>query len=376
MNIHIFHDDKFTNGAIEQFEKYYPGQNIYIVLLYNSTQLKFTNPNLKIKTFHIRDNGIVQQIGQIISSNKGENLFVHYLDTYKASISLKILAKYTLKFYWIFYGGDLYDYLSRYKQYDILDHRSLKKNTFKKDLLKNIKYLLWFGWTTKSAMEKAYKKLDYFCFWNEYDYTLFTSKVETNARHKDFIYYNALGNPEYPLVEKKNTIMVNHSASPSGNHFFVLETLKNLALQQQNYTVLLPLSYGDKAFADKIVESAYTTLSCDIKTLRNFIPLGDYQQILSEVKIAIFGMKRQEAAGNIFQLLNMGAKVFLRKENTLLHWLRKRDFMVYSLEDDIEELAQLTGLTDKQIAHNRSCYTKTFNNTVYKEMMDKLLYNE
>lgn len=376
-NIHIFHDDKFTNGAIEQFEKFYPNENVYIVLLYNSSTLQFTNPNEKIRMFHIRDKNIVAQIGGIISTSQATNLFVHYLDTYKASITLKILTKYpALNFYWIFYGGDLYDYLSRYKKYDILDNKSSKKNTFKEDLIKNIKYLLWFGWTTKQAMEKAFKRLDYFCFWNEYDFELFHNNVVTSAKYKDFIYYNALGNPDYPVVAKKNSVMVNHSASPSGNHFFVLDILKKLPLQEHSYSVLLPLSYGDKLFADKIEQKALTSLTCDVKALREFMPLADYQQILSEVSIAIFGMRRQEAAGNIFQLLNMGAKVFLRQDNTLFHWLRKRDFLVFSLEEDQQELAKLAGLSDKQIAHNRSCYTKTFNNTVYQEMMDKLVDND
>lgn len=373
MNIHIFHDDKFTNGAIEQFEKFYPDQNIYIVLLYNSTTLQFTNPNPKIITFHIRDRSIIKSLGQIISTNNATNLFVHYLDTYKASITLKVLNQHPLKFYWIFYGGDLYDYLSRYHQYDILDNKSFQKNTFKEDLIKNIKYLLWFGWTTKYALKKAFERLDYFCFWNEYDFDLFHSKVKSNAKHKNFIYYNALGNPDFPMVQKKNKLMINHSASPSGNHHYIIDEIRALKLKESNYSILLPLSYGDKFYADTIVEKAKSTMTCEIEALRNFMPLSEYQTLLAEVKIAIFGMKRQEAAGNIFQLLNMGAKVFLRKENTLFHWLKKRDFIVFSLEDDFSELQQLEELSSQQIEHNRDAYKKTFNDSVYKEMMDQLV---
>lgn len=373
MNIHIFHDDKFTNGAIEQFEKSYPDQNIYIVFLYNSHTLQFTKPHQKIISFHIRDKNIVKDINNIITVNKAENLFVHYLDTYKASISLKLLAQHALTFYWIFYGGDLYDYLSRYHQYDILDDRSIKKNTSKEDLLKNIKYLLWFGWTTKTAMKKAFKRLDYFCFWNEYDFELFCSKIETTAKHKDFIYYNALGDPKFPLIAKKNTLMINHSASPSGNHFAVLDILKDVPLKDNNFSILLPVSYGDKPYANRIVDKANATLDCSIQALQDFMPMNEYQELLAEVKIAIFGMRRQEAAGNIFQLLNMGAKVFLRRENTLLQWLQKRGFIVFCLEEDLSELKRLTGLSEKQIEHNRTCYMNTFNDSIYKEMMEKLI---
>ena len=373
MNIHIFHDDKFTNGAIEQFERFYPNQNIYIVLLYNSAALTFTSPHEKMITFALREKNIVAKIGDLVSSNNIKNLFVHYLDTYKASITLKILAQHTLKFYWIFYGGDLYDYLSRYQQYDILDTKSLKRNTRKEDLLKNIKYLLWFGWTTKTALKNAFKRLDYFCFWNEYDFDLFHTQVETTAKHKDFIYYNALGNADFPKVKKKNTLMINHSASPSGNHFFVFEAIRDIPFEENNFSILLPLSYGDKAYADQIEASAHETLEAPILSLREFMPLQEYQTILSEVKIAIFGMKRQEAAGNIFQLLNMGAKVFLREENTLFKWLKQRNFLIFSLTHDYHELNQLTSLTVEQIEHNRDCYANTFNETVFTEMMEHLI---
>lgn len=373
MNIHIFHDDKFTNGAIEQFERFYPNQNIYIVLLYNSAALTFTSPHEKMITFALREKNIVAKIGDLVSSNNIKNLFVHYLDTYKASITLKILAQHALKFYWIFYGGDLYDYLSRYQQYDILDTKSLKRNTRKEDLLKNIKYLLWFGWTTKTALKNAFKRLDYFCFWNEYDFDLFRTQVETTAKHKDFIYYNALGNADFPMVKKKNTLMINHSASPSGNHFFVFEAIRDIPFEENNFSILLPLSYGDKAYADQIEASAHETLEAPILSLREFMPLQEYQTILSEVKIAIFGMKRQEAAGNIFQLLNMGAKVFLREENTLFKWLKQRNFLIFSLTHDYHELNQLTGLTVEQIEHNRDCYANTFNETVFTEMMEHLI---
>lgn len=373
MNLHIFHDDKFTNGGIEQFEKFYPNQNIYIVLLYNSTELKFTKPNSKIITFYIREKGIIPKLSTIITKENVKNIFVHYLDPYKASITLKTLLKHNLKFYWIFYGGDLYDYLTRYHNYDILDQKFLPTKDWTKDVIKNLKYRLWFGWTTKDAMKRAFEKLDYFCFWNEYDFKLFHSKIKSPAQHKNFIYYNALGNAEFPLIDKKNIIMINHSASPSGNHFHVFDVIKYIPLADKNYQILLPLSYGNPVYADHIRQTAKATIKTDIRALRDFMPIDDYQNVLSEVKIAIFGMKRQEAAGNIFQLLNMGAKVFLRQENTLFHWLKKRDFLVFSLENDYNELEELTGLSSAQITHNRDCYAKIFNAEVYQEMMENLI---
>lgn len=65
MNLHIFHDDKFTNGGIEQFEKYFPKQNIYIILLYNDRVPKYTLSTSEILIFHIRDKDLVGTIREI-----------------------------------------------------------------------------------------------------------------------------------------------------------------------------------------------------------------------------------------------------------------------------------------------------------------------
>ena len=101
--------------------------------------------------------------------------------------------------------------------------------------------------------------------------------------------------------------------------------------------------------------------------------MDQYQQILAEVKVAIFGMKRQEAAGNIFQLLNLGAKIFLREQNTLLTWLRNKGFIVFSIEKDLQSIKQITELSDQEIKHNQACYDRHFNPTVYSQMMMQLI---
>ncbi|WP_312189218.1 hypothetical protein, partial [Sphingobacterium sp.] len=123
MNVHFFHDDKFTNGAMEQFETAYPGQNIYIILLYDQRTLKYTVANAYTHVFHIRDLHLLNNLKKIISSNISDcRLLIHFMDDFKAALSNKLLDKFShLQFYWIFYGGDLYDYLSRYEGYQIFD---------------------------------------------------------------------------------------------------------------------------------------------------------------------------------------------------------------------------------------------------------------
>jgi len=375
MNIHILHDDKFTNGAIQQFEQFYPEQNLYIVLLYDKPDLIYTSPNDKLIRLHIRDRKLTQKLNNLIKQNPVvKNLFVHYLDSFKAAIAVRLIKKNRLNFYWIFYGGDLYDFLIRHLQYDIYDDKQyLQKTPMLSEFVKKVKYLIWFGMTPKKVLLSAFQEVDFFCFWNEYDFELFKRKLKTKAKKKNFIYYNALGNPSLPLVEKKNSIVINHSASVSGNHFSILKSLKNLKVDSTKFNIILPLSYGNKSYADQVVSFAKTIMGNSVMPLMDFLPINEYQNILSEVKIAIFGMRRQEAAGNIFLLINMGAKVFLREENTLLQWLKKRDFLIYSIEKDLQDGLNLNGLSADEIAHNRTCYQKTFNEKNFAKFMNGLI---
>lgn len=375
MNIHLFHDDKFNNGAMDQFELAYPGQNRYIILLYNQKQLKYTVPNAHTSVFHIRDLNLLQKLSEIIQSNSGSRLFLHFMDDFKAALINKLLDKFThIRFYWIFYGGDLYEYLTRYEGYKILDDATfLPKTSILNWLSKRIKYLLRFGMSQKTAKMRAFQRLDYFCFWNEYDYQLFHSKIKSTAEYKNFIYYNALGDAAHMQANKKAVIMINHAASFSGNHHYIIHQLAQLQISLTEYQILLPLSYGDKEFAHKVKLAAEQELKTNVRALTEFLPIEEYQKILSEVKIAIFGMRRQEAAGNVFQLLNMGAQVFLRKDNTLLHWLKKRDFIVFCIEEDELELSRLKGLNLEEMSHNRTQYERYFNSKVYANMMQQLI---
>src|SRR5690606_40091190 len=57
-----------------------------------------------LNIFQIRDPHLKTKIYHIIQINSVENLFIHYLDSFKAGISNKILNSFPLKSYWIFYG--------------------------------------------------------------------------------------------------------------------------------------------------------------------------------------------------------------------------------------------------------------------------------
>ncbi|MBK6732482.1 MAG: hypothetical protein IPG60_16510 [Bacteroidetes bacterium] len=75
------------------------------------------------------------------------------------------------------------------------------------------------------------------------------------------------------------------------------------------------------------------------------MPIDEYYALISNVPVAIFGHRRQEAAGNIFYLIGKGVKIFLRNDNNMISWFRDRGFIVYSFEDNLSSINDLRPLT-------------------------------
>ena len=67
--------------------------------------------------------------------------------------------------------------------------------------------------------------------------------------------------------------------------------------------------------------------------LMDFMPLAQYNQILDEVDIAIFAHNRQQAMGNIINLLGRGKTVYLRADTSSYALLTKLNIKVCSLDD-------------------------------------------
>ena len=93
--------------------------------------------------------------------------------------------------------------------------------------------------------------------------------------------------------------------------------------------------------------------------ITTYLPKEEYFRLLEKVDVAIFGQRRQEASGNIIQLLRNGVKVFLRNDNTLLNYYRTRGYIIFSFEDDLIDEYSLRSLSILEKEHNRQCYLDT-----------------
>lgn len=212
------------------------------------------------------------------------------------------------KCYWIMWGGDFY-----YPE---------KQGWIKKQVIKRIKYLVT-GTTG--------------------DYELAKKCYGVKGKHiKSFNYPSTLYQ-EVNIKPKTNesiNILVGNSADPTNNHLEVFEKLK--LYKDEDIKIIVPLSYGDQSYARQVIKAGNAIFGSKFQALTYFMPFENYLNLLSEIDIAIFNHKRQQAFSNIITLLGLGKKVFIRKESTLNGVFKEYGLTVFDSNNiDLQPLGEI-----------------------------------
>ena len=378
MNLHICSDEKFINGAIELFENYSPNSNIFIIEIPNvKYKVKYVRGSNNTIFMSLSDKSSIKKIQDFARKYGIQRVYIHNLTQIRAAIALTLYKKFSIKLYWIFYGADLYTILSKKKEYDLYDYYIDSNKTFlyklKKEIF-NIKLFCNFGLSYTNSLKDFFLKLDYFCFWNHHDYHLFRKHFQTSAKYKYFIYYNVLNLSEVQHVKKEPlSILINHSASVTGNHLTVIKKLISLKGARTLKRVVTPLNYGNKSVVNAVKNLGEFSFGNKYYPILDFLPKDDYYALLNSIAVAIFGSRRQEAGGNILYLLSVGTKVFLREDNNMIQYLKEAGFIIFSFENDLNSVEDLAPLREDQISHNQFIYHKIFNKNSEIEMMKEML---
>ncbi len=373
MILHLLDDPKFVNGAYDLFEEYYTGLNHFFVQIERGQKKKSTKERFFFKAFTTRaDRDFIKQYAV---ENKIQHIMVHNLSPAKAALVNDLNRYLHAKTYWIFYGSDLYGYLSARGKYNLHDEVSGSYQFNIASLKYWCLFLLAFRTPPWKAFRKFIQHLNFFCFWNEYDFALLKKHLTTTAEFKFFLYYHLIARSDLLLQPQKENglILVNHSASFNGNHFTVLKKLKSFENFDVLKKIIVPLSYGSGVVKENLLSKGAEMFGNKFTPVINFIPMDQYYTLLKSIPVAIFGHKRQEGAGNVFYLLSTGAKVFLRNENNMINWLKDKGFSVFSFEDDLNSHADLNELSDADKLRNQRVYTQVFSRNGEIKNMENLI---
>lgn len=225
-------------------------------------------------------------------------LFLHGLFLKKIQWLIAIQPWLWGKTYWIAWGGDIYKPSSQVGIPTLIS--SIAKNITARHI-KNIVSLV---------------PGDYEVIRNIYN--------NTGAFHQCITYpSNIPGNTAptpAPLDNRKLIILAGNSADPSNNHGEIFE---KLAPMQHNISrIYCPLSYGSPKNASAVAAEGTRIFGEKFIPLESFIDIQAYIDILSEVNIAVFAHRRQQALGNTINLLSMGKVVYMQTTTTTYRFLK------------------------------------------------------
>ena len=311
MIIHIFNNTnhKFSEPFFDFIGKHFDGKDHVFLIL----------GDYSIQDYKKRENLIVLNSKSKFYKyycffrlvNKADKIFIHQL-----FFSRRLLLFYSLnpkllkKSYWVIWGGDLYYYKFRDK--------SFKSNIYeliRRKVIKNIGHIVALVEGDYELAKKWYK----------------TQAVYHEAFYPNTIIFENIDKTNNSIKNNKKIIQIGNSADPQNRHIEILDKL--LRFGENDIEIVVPLSYGDRDWAKKVIENGKRLYGDKFRPLESFLPPEEYQKVLDSVDVAIFNHDRQQALGNILALLHLGKKVFIKNDITTWDFLNKKGLTVYSTYD-------------------------------------------
>jgi len=359
MILHLFDDEKVVNRAIDLFEDAFPEGNIYIVRIIDKP--KYVQANDRIIFY--KDGDKINDIVDI------DNVTIHSMQLWKIEL-IKSLSCRPKRIWWCIWGADMYNSILSFLGYRMYYEWQFIQNPIRTQIIVFFSKIGIYSPSIKNQLE----------FIKEYVTDLKTTKEEYEIQ-KLFLgsylkasfcevptnlYYSiddVLSKELLQTTVSGNLILVGNSASISNNHLYAYQFLKKLDIGDRK--IVSPLSYGGtQKYRDHIVHEATLLFNERFIPLIDFMPLDEYNNILAQSAICIYGNWRQEAMGNIVISLYLGAKVFLSNKSPLLKRFYRMGIKIFCLED-ITQSEIDTPLSSFDINRNREILFSSLNrNTI------------
>lgn len=300
-------------------------------------------------------------------------LVVHWLQPLSAKIALR--APPGMAVVWSGWGGDYYHMLPGGERALVSEQtakllhseendngarfygvrRFLKRLTIKR-IMQSAKYRLIQKGSNERVVSKFISRVDYFSAPIPDDYALLKEALGKSFRAEyTQISYGNIDQitGQWNLKLSGNDILLGNSASPFNNHAEMLLMLSKLDIG--NRKVIVPLSYGDVNYANRIVEMGNNLLGSNFYPVRDFMPLDEYNKMLSQCAVSIMNHRRQQALGNAIIMLHLGAKVFLDSDGVVYKFFKNRGMNVFPIcEIEKSGEASFTALTEEEKLENRN----------------------
>lgn len=376
--VHIATDEKFIDAAYDIYEKAFPEKNLFLILKNDDQrEVKYLS---KEKDYYFLDlnNDLIKVVEEITESSK---VVVFHGINYSQAIIANNLEKNEKSFVWTVFGAEVYNnpLIFGEKAYGDLTNKKFvaTPTNYLKDLFRKPFYRIIKKSDDRfTLVVDAFSKMDHVgvLYREEFDYFQQLGIVNPKIEQIRFTYYplNTIIKKDSDFVNAEN-ILLGNSASYTNNHLEAFEILKKLDLK--NNDIITPLSYGNKEYANQIIDIANQKFGERFSPLTDFLPLDEYQKILESCGIVIMNHYRKQAGGNVLNAIYLGAKVYLSTKNILYHYFKRIGCHVFCIEKDLVpgNPTVFDLLTKNQMHENREILTEELSlDRVVNELKEKL----
>lgn len=292
-----------------------------------------TNRELEGEIKHKVLMGLKQYFDLFFAFIKYDKVFCHGLFNNRHNVLYLFVPFKRDKFYWVVWGGDLYFY----------KHRG---DSFKEQLAEFVRKLLL-------------KKVSNVLSGTFGDFVLVSKIYNNKSKHHFVKYYlpiHYLSHINKPLV---SNVLIGNSATSSNNHSEIIERVVR-EVNLKNKKFYFPLSYGDNKYAEEIIKLGEKSLKGKFFPITEYMDYKNYIEFLREIDVAIMYHDRQQALGNIIQLLALGKKVYIRSDTTHYSQLVSEGFILFDALNDLSSISS----------------TISLENSLYNTELVKRLYSE
>ena len=366
--IHFLPDEKVTNNFIDMLESVYPGESFYAVYG-SSKQAKMTKIYGNIK-YYVKNSLEMKEI--ISDLSRFQKVFLHSLDVGAGFDHIK--HPYCI---WIVWGADLYESCLCYKGYNLYKDVN---NQFKIRASHSPigKIPVWLYKVLVRVRDRKHFIETYNIMKNikgmssiDIEYSLFKSYFpELNIlKYPFFSYYPIERQIGLSNMDKNCTgcnIWVGNSPALNGNHLEIFKMLKGYS---EALKVYVPIAYGEKRLIDYVDKIGHEMLGGKFFPLNTFMPAENYFNLYLDANAFIFGHLRHCGFGSILMALYFGGKCFLFKQNPLFEYFKQKGCLIYSIDEDLNEMFALLPLDEKDREKNRRIVKQICSKTAIQNQM-------
>lgn len=363
--IHVMVDEKFNDMAIRQFEEAEPGIHEYLIV---SSTRAFTKSPLAKKT-------TVEELMPELTRPDVIGVVFHSMPSRHYRLLRYIPDGKCVA--WIGWG---FDYYSLLKQEDEESRILSKTRQLQSPPVKRLARCILKPFLQKIRLIKNgggisdLERVDLFSPVLDIEYEMVCRCVPLRA---DYIPWN-YGTAEDDLsplgeggVGRGRNILAGNSATATNNHIELFEAIRD-QLDLTGRKVVVPLSYGDNYYRRKVIERGEVLLGDAFLPLIDFMPKLQYQETIQSCGFVMMNHLRQQALGNIFMGMLIGAKIFLNKKNPLTSWLTSRGAVVGAINElDLHCLKEEEREANKAIVYahmgreQQKCKTKRLISVIF-----------